>query len=96
MQQCAREADRGARTAATAATALLADVRQEFSSGFISGLSTAFERQQGELFNNHERINSALELGGNGSALEEQVVECVNRKLEDEGGGYGAIVQAVE
>ena len=95
MQQCAREADRGARTAATAATALLADVRQEFSSGFISGLSRVFEHQQGELFNNRERIHSALEVGGNGSALEEQVVESVNRKLENEGRGHGAIVQAV-
>jgi hypothetical protein len=96
MRQCAREADRGARTAATAVVALLADAHQEFSSSFISGLSTVFERQQGELFTDRERLNSAVDLGGKGSALEEQVVECVNRKFDHEGRNHGAMLRAVE
>jgi hypothetical protein len=96
MRQCAREADRGPRTQASAVAALLADAHQEFASAFISGLSALVTRQQAELFNDLRRLNSAADLGGNGSALEEQVVECINRNFENEGGNHEAMLRAVE
>src|ERR1700675_3432315 len=96
MRQCAREADRGPRTQASAVAALLADAHQEFASAFISGLSALVTRQQAELFNDLRRLNSAADLGGKGSALEEQVVECINRNFENEGGNHEALLRTVE
>lgn len=95
MRQCAREADRGLRTEASAVAALLADAHQEFSSAFISGLSALMTRQQAELFADRRRLSSAADIGGNGSALEEQVVECINRNFENEGRTQAAMLRAL-
>ncbi len=95
MRLCAREADRGPRAQASVVAALLADVHQELSSTFISSLLAVVTPEQGGLFANRERIDSAVDLAGDGSVLEEQVVESINRHFESEGRNKAAMLRAL-
>lgn len=95
MRLACREADRDEPAKAAANDALVIETRG-VAPRMLSTLCTLMDDVQPGLFNIHQSASSATAIGGNGTALEESIVQMAKCMVAEGRHGRPAVVDAVD